>query len=100
MGVTSRLAVIGAADKLVVVNALMLPVPKNPMPIRLLSFVQLYWVLLTGEPVKLTVAVNPLQIISGLPGVTVTEGVGFIIIAKDRDGPLQVLLNGVTVMMV
>lgn len=100
MGVTTKFAVIGRGDKLVVVKAAILPVPENPIPIKLLSFVQLYWVLLTGDPEKLIVAVNPLQTISGLPGVTFTAGVGLIIIAKDREGPLQVLLKGVTVMMV
>lgn len=100
MGVTIKLAVIGRGDKLVVVKAAILPVPENPIPIKLLSFVQLNWVLFTGDPEKLTVAVNPLQTMRGLPGLTLTDGVGLIIIAKDREGPLQVLLKGVTVMMV
>jgi hypothetical protein len=46
MGVTTKLAVIGKGDKLVVVKAAILPVPENPIPIKLFSFVQLYWVLL------------------------------------------------------
>lgn len=100
MGVTIKLAVIGRGDKLVVVKAAILPVPENPIPIKLLSFVQLNWVLFTGDPEKFTVAVSPLQTMIGVPGVRVTDGVGLMMMAKDLAGPLQVLLKGVTVIIV
>ena len=54
----------------------------------------------TGEPEKVIVVDNPLQITNVPPGFTVTVGVGFMVILKVRGVPLQLFEKGVTVISV
>jgi hypothetical protein len=56
--------------------------------------------LLTLDPENVTEVENPLQTSMGPAGATVTDGVGLIMRLNVLEGPLQPLLNGVTVMMV
>jgi hypothetical protein len=100
IGVTITLALIGVEPELVAINGAMEPVPEFASPIIVLELFHSYSVLLTGEPEKVTEVENPLQTIIGPAGETVTEGVGLIRMLNVLDGPLQLLLNGVTVMIV
>jgi hypothetical protein len=55
---------------------------------------------LTLDPENVTEVENPLQTMMGPAGTTVTDGVGLITRLNVLEGPLQLLLNGVTVMAV
>jgi hypothetical protein len=90
----------GRFDELVVTKGVIDPIPEKPRPIALFSLVQLYCVLATLDPEKVTEVLKPLQITIPLPGETVTEGVGLMMMLNVLDGPLQLLLNGVTVIIV
>ena len=82
---------------LVAVNDAMLPEPDAARPIPGVVFVQLNVVPSTA-PVKFTAAVGePLHKV-WLEGAT-TVGVGFTVIVKLCEGPVQVLVDGVTVMV-
>ena len=81
-------AITGSAVRLIAVNAAILPVPLAARPIEVLLFVQLYTVPAT-VPVKLTEVVAPLQTI-WFAGVF-TTGVGFTVIVKVFDVPVQVV---------
>jgi hypothetical protein len=52
------------------------------------------------DPEKVTVVVSPLHMVMGPAGETVTDGVGLMMMLNVLDGPLQLLLNGVTVIIV
>ena len=64
IGVTVIKVVMGTLDRLVPVKALMVPVPlRATNPVTAVELVQLYWVLVMGEPEKITgVDEIPLQI--------------------------------------
>ena len=82
IGVTTKLATMGRFDELEVTKGVIDPIPEKPRPMALLSLVQLYCVLATLEPEKLTEVLKPLQITIPLPGETVTEGVGLMTIVN------------------
>jgi hypothetical protein len=74
----------------------MLPIPDEGNPILKLSFVHLYSVDGTIEPEKLMADIIPFpQLTISLTGLI--EGAGFTSILKDFEGPVQPLVNGVTV---
>lgn len=56
--------------------------------------------MLTLDPENVTEVEKPLQTMMGPAGATVTDGVGLITRLNVLEGPLQLLLNGVTVMAV
>lgn len=79
IGVTFKEAVMGIPEELVVIKVPILPEPVNPIPINELSFVQLYIVFPTGDPVNTMEVLSPLQITCEPDGITVTVGVGLMV---------------------
>ncbi len=97
VGVTVKRAVTGILDRVVAVNAGILPIPENvPIPMVLLLVVHRYCVPLMADPLKVIGNVMLLAQSVWL-FIDVMKGVGFIVIVKLIGIPLQLLENGVTV---
>lgn len=95
-GVTVIVAVTGALLTLIVVNAGISPLPLAPKPMEVLSLVQVKVVLLTA-PEKFTAVVAVALHTDWSAGLT-TVGVGFTVIIKLCEGPLQPFADGEIVM--
>lgn len=88
LGVTVMVATKGPFVALVVTNGRISPVPDAARPIAVLLFVQLY--VEPGVPLNVIIAVvAPLQYTLLLTGFTV--GIGFTVIVKVLEGPVQVI---------
>ena len=96
-GITCNNDVMGILAVLVVVKDIIEPIPNEPSPICVFSFDHVYEVLATFEPENSMVVLSPLQISNPPDGVTLTLGVGLIVILKVLIGPLQPFEKGVTV---
>ena len=94
LGVTSIVAVSAVVPVLEAVKLAMFPVPDAARPIDVLSFVQLYVVPATS-PVKVTAVVEALLHKVSSDGSS-TVGVGFTVIVKVSDVPVQEFALGVT----